>query len=648
MTLSLKNFICVTKPIWFCNAILFAFWINPLFLLAQQKDTLPVVEIRASPLQKFAVGQLSNQIDSTFLELSKNQSLAQTLQFAAPLTIRSYGSGVATAGARGMASNHTVIVWNGVSLQNPLNGILDLNGVDINGLDNITIKQGGGAALFSSGAVGGVIELRQDAPPQYKSRFLDFSMGYGSFSTLNLRLHAGETRARFRHKFSFSHQNSKNDFLFRNIIEIGKPLERAINAGYQKNNFQEHIQIPLNALQTLNIYAWYSASKRGLMPPLLGRNDSATLEDSAFRGIVEWTRNCDTNKTQITKIRTAFLDDRNIYNSDRISNSLNAVRTVLIEAEHNMDWSKYGFVRVGANVTYNQARSNNLETATRENPTRNRMAFFANYRLEKPKLLRFNANFRQEWVDMQAIPTTFSLGMEKDIRFNSSLKTVFRADFSRNFNLPSLNDLYWTQLGNPNLLPEKGWSREAGLSVIYRKENEKIKSKHQLNITFFNIDLNNRILWSPDNIGIWRPRNVTQMKSIGTEISLQNSVTYQKFKTIVSAHYQLANATNKLTNLQLIYTPKHSVSAQLQVNYAQTYVGFQQSYNSKRFMDDANEISTPAFALSNFYIGFSPKYAASRMDIRLQILNLFDNDYQVLQNIPNPKRATNLNFSIKF
>ena len=111
--------------------------LSPLLLLAQtvrrtpaflkqDTTTLPAYEVTSLRLNQFDVGQSRLDMDSFTLKINRNQNIADFLQNNTPLSIKAYGTGLATVSMRGTGSSHTAIVWNGFSIQNALNGLVDL------------------------------------------------------------------------------------------------------------------------------------------------------------------------------------------------------------------------------------------------------------------------------------------------------------------------------------------------------------------------------------------------------------------------------------------------------------------------------------------------------------------------------------------
>jgi len=184
-------------------------------------------------------------------------------------------------------------------------------------------------------------------------------------------------------------------------------------------------------------------------------------------------------------------------------------------------------------------------------------------------------------VNAVLIPFVPSLGIEARISNHTKLK----AKISRNYRLPTLNDRFWQPGGNPDLLPEQGWSQELTLQsygTIKRHD-------WSYSITSFNRNIHNWILWSfqpGDNF--WSAHNITKVWSRGIEQRLKWNYTQKDWQVKLTGGYDYIRSTNEVELLQpkiakgeqLIYVPKHQAFSKLQLglynwalSYRHTYTG---------------------------------------------------------------------------
>ena len=608
----------------------------PIFAQKDSIKQLPSLEVTSARLNAFAIGQTYQSADSMHLALYNAQHLADFLQAETPLSIRRYGTGLSSVVSRGLSANHTALVWNGINLQNPLSGLNDMALVEVGAVQRIDVKMGGNSALFGSGAIGGAIYLDNERP---RKQGFEAQIGYGngSFGWENGQIQLDYSKNKISTRVRYTQQRAKNNFWYRNTAEIGQPLERAENAAFKMQNLNIQFFAELRKKDFLKVCFWETANYRALTPTMTAANDAAFMRDSATRLMSEWTHFF---KNSYLKTRMAYIFDRNFYNSNTVKNSYNNIHSKIAETEWNYDFSKKHLLRLGVNAISDRSENVNYS----ENQTRNRFAFFINDALQT-SIATFTASIRQEWLKKWQ-PTTFSVGAERDFSKNTAKNAwILRGGLSRNFNVPSFNDLYWAGLGNPDLATEQGWSRELGISF-----KDKKTGKIQAHLTLFDIDMKNRIVWLPQSNGIWRPSNLNRVQSRGLELWGRLMGQKGNFSYKVQTNYQYAHATDGNGGVQL-FVPKHSFNAHFSANYRLFYASWQQSASSRRYATTDKMYSTAPFTVADFALGYAAhirQMPKIRGDIRLNISNVFNIDYQVIRFYPNPKRQYSVEFLVKF
>lgn len=601
-----------------------------------QEDSLkilPKLEVSSYRPNSFSTGQILIETSEEIKNNTNQVPLQDWIGIATPLSFRNYASGTATASSRGTGSGHTALLWNGINIQNSLTGIVDLPIIETGANDKVAVKLGASTALFGSNAMGATIQLDNEKPRE-KGLKSSLNFGAGSFDYQQLSTHF-----RYRNKFiagatRLSRQRAENDFMFRNITQFGKPLQRAVNADFEHFNFTQHLYIDIAKYHALNIHFWHSQNQRALTPVMTAANSNEILKDTSSRLVAEWIGGL--GKT-IMKARAAWSRDNNRYESDFIKNSQNKVENIVNELEINRDFTKQYAFRFGMNHTSERSLSNNLDG----NPNRNRASFFLNQNFRLSPKNKISLNLRQEISNSEVLPFTFGLGAEQLIFSKLENKYKLRGSFSRVYNLPSFNDLYWKNLGKPDLQAEKGYSREIGMGI----ESPKEKSFRWRNdLTFYYLNLQNRILWLPEN-GIFRPSNLEKMYSYGIEY--MGNFEWQKKVWLLklSPQYQMARShAGDKERKQLIYVPIHNANITFSGTYKQLNLLWQQQFSSHRNMT-GNEF-TEGFTLSNLNGFYTIPLRKFKLRAGLRVNNIFNTDYQMVQYYPNPRRNFKVEISI--
>ena len=622
-------------------------------LLAAQSDsvkTLPSVEITSQRINHFALGQMRIDFDTNTLRIFKNNNLADFLQSNTPLSIKAYGTGLATVSTRGTGSSHTAIVWNGFNIQNALNGLVDLPLNEAGAFEHIGVQFGGSSALYGSGAIGGAIYLDNDIR---EKRGFHGELGFlsGSYGLLGQNMAISTGNNKVAGAFRLSHQASKNEFIFKNTAEIGQPLQYIQNAAFEKFNLSGSFFFNIKSPKTiaershfLKINIWESRNNRQISPTMTAQNDKARLDDANSRIGAEWSS---FKGKSVTKARFAYFDEDNLYRSKTIDSSRNRVKTTIGEVEHNIDLNNKTQWRFGLNFTHNQALTQNFDN----NQKRTRLAAFAAYNFAVFKT-DFSAAIRQELVDNRLIPITFSLGFLKYL-FTPNTNNhpspithhplILRGSVSKNYNLPALNDLYWAQLGNPNLKAENGINGELGID--FKVKQGIFTSK--ISLTGFMMLTKDRIIWSPKSDGLWRPSNVSSIFSRGVEAFYTLDFNKNDLNTRFNLNYQLARSSDS-EGKQLLYTPIHTGNASIFTQYKKFYFQYNQTASSRRYGASDNSTWTNTFTVGNATIGRRFLIKKAQLNIDFKVKNVFDTDYQVIAFYANPKREYLLMGSLKF
>ena len=139
-------------------------------------DTVRIktVEIYADKIIKEQAGKTITKIDSIAMIKALTSNLSELISQNTPIFIKEYGRGaMATASFRGTAPSHTQVLWNGISLNSPMLGMVDFSAIPVYFTDNVSLLHGSGPLSEKSGALGGVSNLK--IPPTGK---IDFQGDY--------------------------------------------------------------------------------------------------------------------------------------------------------------------------------------------------------------------------------------------------------------------------------------------------------------------------------------------------------------------------------------------------------------------------------------------------------------------------------------
>ncbi|MES2593344.1 MAG: TonB-dependent receptor plug domain-containing protein [Bacteroidota bacterium] len=589
---------------------------------------LGIIEISASRSIAFSSGNKSETIDSTIINRYSTNNLADLLANESQVFIKSYGLGSsATSSFRGAGASHTAVLWNGFNIQNPMLAQLDISLVPANFLNEVKLQYGGSGALWGTGAVGGTILLNNQT--QYnKGITVSATTSFGSFSDQQQQVNIEISKKRFISSIKLFNHDAKNDFSFINTAQYGKPEQKQSHGELKQYGILQENYYQINLRQKINTRVWYQFNDRNISPSMTQVISRSNQKDKFYRLTSEWQR---TGEKVKLFARAAYFDEYLYFVDSAINeDSKSRSKVAIMEVEGRFSVSKYDLVNVGINNTYSEAKTADYIYS----PYQNRIGIFASYKIHNKKDTWSSViSARQEFVKGTAVPFTASLGMEGQL-----LKSVqLKGNVSKHYRLPSFNDVYWAgqaAQGNPDLKPESGWSEELGLTHKYNFK----KMDWELDATAFNRDINNWIIWLPNQYNTWSPENMLEVWSRGLEYKVKVGYTSNKLKIQLSGMYNYILSTNEKQatandlsfHKQLIYVPIQNGQCGISISFKGTTIVYTQVYTGYRYTTSDNLHFLKPYTIGNARIEQVLKIKTSRLKIYLQLNNIWKETYQVI------------------
>ena len=608
---------------------------------------LSQVQVSSDRINDFSTGLKIQKFDSLTLKLNQNENLGELLSRQCPLYIKSYGQGsLATISFRGTSAAHTGIYWNGFNLNPPNIGSTDLSIIPVSYFNSVNVLYGPSGSLFGSGNIGGNIQLKNN-PDFNKRKSVYINLSAGSFCTYTVNGTVQLSNDKWWSSTGFTYKNAKNDFPFKNLNGDEEIQENAAIAQY---GFMQDINRKIGDNHLIGLSLWYQYTDREIPGTMVTRQSAASQKDKAFRISGKWKYFLP--KGSFT-LKSAFLRDELKYSDpdseiEQNRNSTILTNTFITETNYQYRLNDRINFNAGANFTDYVGES----TAYIQNPKRLQAGLYGSALYKLPLLeWKINLNLRQDFIEGFYVPFTPSLGLEGKI-----WNFIYgKANFSKNFRAPTFNDLYWEPYGNSELQPEISINGEFGLLFINKTKNGNISS--EFSGTIFSSLIDNWILWVPGDNNIWSPENIQKVWSRGFEIQENAKFKIQNSKFKISVGYTFVKSTNqeKISQndqsfeKQLIYVPEHSVSGNVDYLFKSLIISFNTSYTGKRYVTRDNEEYLPAFYISDIKIVKQFNVKKNSFDIRFEVNNLWDAEYQAIEYYPMPGRNYRLsvNFNIE-
>jgi iron complex outermembrane receptor protein len=590
-----------------------------------QKDTV-VVNLNAFSLSISKVTDFSKGYSTILISdsLAKRniRSLTDILKFNSFIYFKENGLGmVSSPSFRGTSASHTAVIWNGININSQLNGQVDFNAISANSYDNITVRSGGGGVLFGSGAIGGTIHL--DNLIQFSDyETHELLANYGSFNTQHINYDYKKSSDKSFVNIGLGYNSSDNDFKYLDSNLINE------NGSYLNYNFDVNYGYKINEKHQLKIYSNTFFADRNLSRTLNApSNDS--YEDINSKNLLEW--NFALSSKEIITTRISYIFEKFKYfdnNQNKAIFSDGNTQRKIGQIDYNNSISKK--LKLNAILGFESVFATGSSFGSN---TRNIFSSVLSLNHQLTKKLSYGAQLRQDVQNDFESPFLYSLGIEQ--KFNQNYTLSFNT--SKNFRIPTFNDLYWQPGGNINLKPEESYQFEIGNAISLKNISFQVNG--------FYIKSSDLIQWIPNQSGVWSPTNTDETRNLGIEFSANYKTTIKNNFIAINVNYSYTDAKDLETNQQLISVPKNRLNSLVNYKYKNWSAFYQLLYNDDvQFLVD----TIPTFQVSNIGIEYKISSLKSNPNIGFVINNMYNTKYQNTLNRPMPginfQITTNINF----
>ncbi len=637
---------------------------------------LKEVNINADEPQKVYSGPASvQQISAQQIKQLPTLQLSDALKYMSGVVVRDYGGtgGMKTVSVRGLGSQHTGVAYDDIAITDCQTGQIDLGKLSLENVASIALVVGLDdkifvpARLFSYSSL-----LKINTINVIPEKPFSFHVGgtvglYGLFGLQAGITHKVRSKKRddrlFYWNLSADAMRSKGDYPY--TLHYGGAND-SVSHEIRKNAATQTLNTEFNAVwqidrtQRFNVKLYYYNSARELPSATIFYNSVSHQKlwnQNAFgqahyhkyfndrwayqanaKFNYDYTRYYDPDYLNAQ----GFLDNRYHQHESYLSN------TVLFTPIHERNSLKR--VRLlqfalAQDVFYQQLKANSLEYA---HPGRFTSLTSLSAIVEGNRW-KFNANLLLTYVDniLAEIPdiqdyTHLSPAVGGSVNLTKTLHLRF---FYKNiFRMPTFNDLYYREVGNIYLNPEKTHQWNLGLVL---KEAHLAAGRVTVSTTldgYFNIVKDKIVAFPTHNLFSWTMLNYGKVYVAGAELNtfwqyritnqyilrLNGNVTYQKA-------VDRTDPKSKTYNNQIPYTPLWSGSASLSLQTPWITVTYSLLGCDKRYAlpqnIPANEV--PGYIDQSITLNHDFNFRnTSTLGLKLELLNIANKNYEIIRNYP--------------
>jgi len=632
----------------------------PAISVACEQDTTEVkmqydldeIEVSAqrSPALYSQVARIISVVESREIEATPAESIQDLLGYVVGVDVRQRGAeGVqADVSIRGGTFDQTLILLNGVNITDPQTGHHNLNlPISLNQIERIEVLEGPAARVYGSNAFSGAINI---VTKQSDKNSIRLSLGGGSFGLINASLSGSFKTGELSHSITINRKKSdgyteNTDFEISNIFYSNKLKNKkgtfnfqvgASHKGYGANSFYTP-KYPNQYEETKTLFSsvkWTSDSKLHLTPVIYWRRHQDRFE--LFRdNPASWYKNHNYHLTNVYGVnlnswiqwkfgKTAFGVE---YRSENI---LSNVLGEDLDSPQNVP---------GEDATFTKAAS------------RNTISMFFEHAVYFNKWTA-TAGLMSNYISESNLGLNLFPGVDVSYNIVSQLK-IFTS-YNTSLRMPTFTDLYYsgpTNIGNPNLYPEKSTTLEGGLKL-----NQNFIQGH---FVVFYRQGKDIIDWvKMDGNKVWQPQNLTKLNSLGTEIQVQfvlqkhfgnpfpNKLMFSYFNNNLEkvdvdfiSNYVLDNLKHKFVG-SINQSITKNISADLRVSF-QDREGTYTEFIDSRW---GNEVDYKSFWLADVKVN----YNWNELNVFVSVNNIFDLSYNDIGNVIQPGRWIKAGISYQF
>lgn len=641
--------------------------------MAQKHDTLAVVKVVASKSNTAVLNASPVQLLNTTDSYTTNSiSVADAVKHLAGVIVKDYGGigGLKTIDVRSIGATHTGLLYDGVAVSSAQAGLIDFGKFSLDNIQQIALQNSGPSDVLSTARAFSyssllVLKTTSGADNRFSENRLNVKLQKGSFGYISPSVFVQKKfRDNFMATINATYQKAESDYPFTSY-ENSRNKQTRTNSDVRSFRIETDVAWHLKETDKFNFKSYFYDSKRGLPGAIYSTTGSQRLNDREFFLQATWKSKL--SKRNELLISTKYQNDKTFYLDPSYPNNFGRLENEFYQEEIYLSavlahkFTGHFKVSFSSDVFNNSLKRTDIFAKDFPEPKRlsslNNAAFhFTKKRIELTGNLLFthikeNARIGLQAKEINAFSESVALSFQPfkkpPLRGRLFYKHVFRA--------PTFNELYYTNFGNTDLRPEYADQYNAGLA--YEKNEIHFIDKLSVTADAYYNQLKDKILAVPRaNLFQWSAQNIgkTAIKGLDVAIHLQLKE-WRKLVVRADITYtfqqaqDVTNRTSALYKSQIPYTPKHSGSSTLGIQYKNASLNYNVLFSSLRYRpgDPIFENLLQPWSSSDlsFAYSFRENYRA-HYKIIFEINNIFNEQYEIIKYFPMP--LNNYRVTIKF
>ena len=613
-----------------------------------RKEVIPVQMLAGEELQKLSV-----------------HSVADAIRYFSGIQIKDYGGigGLKTVNIRGLGTQHVGVFYDGVQLGNAQNGQIDLGRFSLDNMEAVSLYNGQKSAIFQSAkdfASAGSIYMTARHPSfgEGQNYRLKGTFKTGSFGLVNPSvLLEHRLSKQVSGSLSAEYMYTSGKYKFRYRQKNGYDITET-----RKNGDVEAIRAEYGLFGDMQGGEWKAKaylynSERGLPGAAVRETGDFVHEDrqwdtnfflqGSFRkhwGNYSLQTNGKYAYDYLHYLSDPRLDVTTMYVNNHYrqhelyfsaANMLNILPFWSADVSVDFQWNKLNADLV--NFVYPCRYTALVAAATALHFERFKLqaSLLGTFVHETTKVPNAAAGDKHKYTP--TVVASWQPFKNEDLNLRAFYKKIFR--------MPTLNDLYYTFIGNIDLNPE--YTTQYDIGVTYsRKFRGGYPARLEFQADAYYNEVTDKIVAMPtSNQFRWTMVNLRYVEMRGVDVALQTEWHLLKdLKANLRVNYtyekaqDFTDAKSDYYGGQIPYIPWHSGSAVLNLSYRDWDMNYSFIYTGERYESSANIPENYAKEWYTNDLSLSRRLHWKKMLWKLtaEVNNVFNQQYEVVQWYPMP------------
>ena len=610
------------------------------------------------------------------LEKLNVYSVADALRYFSGVQIKDYGGigGLKTVNIRSMGSHHVGVFYDGIELGNAQNGVVDLGRFSLDNMEVISLYNGQKSAIFQpakdySSASAIYMQTRKPLFKGEKKNNLNIGVKGGSFSTINPSLlweHRFNERISSsisteymytsgRYKFTYAKKDGYDTTAVRQNGDVR--MLRLENAFFGK--------IPKGEWKAK---AYLYNSERGYPGAAVREEpgkfrhqdrqwDTNLFVQGSFQNYFKpWYSLLANGKYAYDYLH--YLSDPRLDVTTMYVDNYYRQQEIYASAAHLFTIYPWWSMSLSNDFQWNTLRADLIDFVY---PTRNTILTSAATSFDFNRLM-LQASLLYTHVDDNTRTKGANAGTKNKYTPSviatwqplTKLPLNVRAFYKKVFRMPTLNDLYYTFIGNKDLKPEYTTQYDVGITFSHTWNNHWLKSL-DLQIDGYYSEVDDKIIAMPtSNQFRWTMINLGHVEIRGLDAAIRGEWGFGKVElsTLFNYTYQKAqdftDPTSEWYGGQIPYIPWHGGSIILNGSYQTWSCNYSFIYTGGRYEAVANipENYAQPWYTHDFSLSKTFQWGKTGIRVTAEINNIFNQQYEVVQCYPMPGTSFKIKLNV--